>query len=377
MKLLYIDPQSFDNLSVYDTSLLSSLKVDINVVYLCSTRYDLPLLERSETIRVFDYNNKKGIYKILSYCGSLLKVWRIAKRYSPDVVHIQWLKIPQLDCLFYKLLKKTTHARLAFTAHNVLPHDSGDRYKRVFRRFYGEVDGIIVHDNNSKNDLIKEFCIPSSIVWVIRHGLLRYSYDNDTVEREKKDVTSKYHLDNKLVFSVLGIQSKYKGTQEVLEAWMSNEKLYNSNTIHLLVAGRCKELDYSKYTNVENITIEDGYISSERMKAIMLLTDVFLLPYKRISQSGILLSALELSRPFIVTDVGGLAEPLTIADVGWKIEGCTPNAIAKVLLKLVEGPNEVRIKKENTEDWARVKNAYSWNHIGDQTSTFYSKLLGQ
>ena len=90
---------------------------------------------------------------------------------------------------------------------------------------------------------------------------------------------------------------------------------------------------------------------------MMLLTDVFLLPYKRISQSGILLSALELSIPFIVTNVGGLAEPLKIADVGWKIECCTPDAIAEVLMKLVENPYELKIKKEKTEDWERVKNA--------------------
>ena len=107
---------------------------------------------------------------------------------------------------------------------------------------------------------------------------------------------------------------------------------------------------------------------------ILLDTDILLLPYKRISQSGILLSAISASIPVVVTKLGGLTEPFEVADIGWIIDNADAESLGKKLTYLANNVQEVREKKNNEKIWQAARDFYSWDEISQKTVDLYFSL---
>lgn len=377
MKIFFVDPQSYLNLAVYDKSLLANVCKIYEVTFLCSTQYDGGEISGVNVRPVFSYNKKKGIRKILSYIFSLLKIAKYTVAERPDIVHIQWLKIESVDYWIYRTIKAVIKSKIVFTAHNILPHNTGNAYLRIYKKFYHLVDAIIVHDENSKNELSTKLEINENKISVIRHGILNYKVNEEQIEAEIKDLQQRYHLnDSKLLLSVVGFQNKYKGTDVLLKAWTKSVETNNNNDYCLLIAGRCRELDFlNDISQCKNIYVEDEFISTERLIAILKLTDALLLPYKRISQSGVLLTAIEYGTPFLVTNVGGLSEPLAYGDVGWMIPECEEELLVDFLNNILPDHSAIKAKRSNSNGWDKVRAAYSWDAIGNKTSELYESLV--
>ena len=199
----------------------------------------------------------------------------------------------------------------------------------------------------------------------------------EKVEKEKKSILEEYGITPKqLVFSSLGIQGYYKGTDTLIKVWTNCTKLHDNPSCKLIIAGRCGVLDIESLEAFTNVIVENKYLSDERLMAFLKISDVILLPYRTISQSGVLLSAIGIKTPFLVSNIGGLAEPLLVADVGWKIEKCDEKMLETALIQLVESPQEVRNKKyDNALAWDMVKEAYSWEEIAKKTWALYCSII--
>lgn len=170
--IIYINPQSMRNLSIYDYGVMSEYKY--NIIYICSKYYDYKKLnDNIIQLKLFKYNKiSNPILKLLSYILSLINIFRVVLSEKPDVIHIQWFRVPVIDYFFYSLLKATTRARIVYTAHNVLPHNSGKKYFKIFKRAYNIFDKIIVHTQRTKEEICSTFNIPQNKINIIRHGLL-------------------------------------------------------------------------------------------------------------------------------------------------------------------------------------------------------------
>ena len=104
-KLVYVDPQSYRNLSMYDSSLLKGMK-EYKIIYCCNNQYDGPQLENVEFYPIFTYRQDMNpLAKILSYFCSLLVLIGILRTEKPDVLHIQWWKQCKLDYFFLFMYK--------------------------------------------------------------------------------------------------------------------------------------------------------------------------------------------------------------------------------------------------------------------------------
>lgn len=95
--------------------------------------------------------------------------------------------------------------------------------------------------------------------------------------------------------------------------------LQNNSHILFIIAGKGDIITPKMMHGYNNVLVINNFIPSEQLEAIMRVTDVQLLPYRTISQSGVLLSTIDKEIPYIATDVGGLSEPLSIASIGWLI----------------------------------------------------------
>ena len=109
---------------------------------------------------------------------------------------------------------------------------------------------------------------------------------------------------------------------------------------------------------ISNVVVEDRKISNEEFVYLLRHTDVYLLPYRLISQSGALLTALNERVPVLVSDVGGLTDPLKIAEVGWSVTPDDYNSLKHMLIHLSAHPNEVAKIKNDANAWNTIANEY-------------------
>ena len=361
MKIIYIDPQSYNNLADYDKYLLEN--IEAQKIFICSTNMPYNEIKNTRIIMNYDYHTKKSIFKILSYIISQKKLIQIIKNEKPDVIHFQWFKIPQLDIVLLKRIKKILpKVKVVHTAHNVLPHDSGSKYKRIYKKIYSTVDSIIVHAEITRSDINKEFNISKEKIVVIPHGFLPTKYKFQKTPSENSVIT----------FSFIGFLSDYKGLDILLEAWCGCPEILDNKTCRLIIAGAGDLNCLHSIPLGKNIIIENYFHNEEDLAKIISETDVAVLPYKRISQSGVLLTYLAEHIPVLVSNIGGLTQPFEIANVGWVLENLNSQCLTDRIMRIIEKKEELRNIKDNLENWKKIDEFYDWKSIGNTTLKLYS-----
>lgn len=371
MKVYYIDPQSYNNLSLYDYSLLSNVSGH-ELIYYHSDQYQLEKLPGSSQRCRFHYSTKKNaISKAFSYTCSIVSVFFDVLKEHPDVVHIQWIRLWCIDYIFAWLLLRFG-VRVIFTAHNVLPHVAKPSDEVHFRKYYRLVSDIIVHNSRTKDELIDHMGVVQDKIHVIFHGVMDSGIAQSDIDRRCEELRKELAIsDSDVVFSCLGVQKAYKGTTDVIDVWTKTE-LSNSKNVRLLIIGRNHGLDYSPVASLSNVYIKDEMINDLDFEAYLQLSSVVLLPYRKISQSGLLFSAVGRYSPSLITDVGGLSEPLKYGNIGWNIGKPDKDELAKEMLRLANSKQEIDAMKADKSQFDKVRSIYSWQEIGTVTSALYN-----
>jgi peptidoglycan/xylan/chitin deacetylase (PgdA/CDA1 family) len=103
--------------------------------------------------------------------------------------------------------------------------------------------------------------------------------------------------------------------------------------------------------------------------------DAVVLPYKRASQSGVLLLAYGFARPVVAYPVGGLAEAVEEGETGWLCARPDADALADALRSVVAaGPRECARRGTAGRDLAETR--YAWDAIAARTRAVYADALG-
>lgn len=109
--------------------------------------------------------------------------------------------------------------------------------------------------------------------------------------------------------SFVGRISKYKGIDLFIEAInIVHEKLPETEFV---IAGKSfggYEPDFDRIVNSERVTLVLDHLSNEEMVHIITDSQLIVCPYRDASQSGVVMTALALNRPVLVTEAGGLKE---------------------------------------------------------------------
>ncbi|MBD5434839.1 MAG: glycosyltransferase family 4 protein [Treponema sp.] len=337
--------------------------INAEKLYVCSINMPYKIISNAKIIKIYDYQSKKGIFKILSYITSQRHLLRIIKKEKLSVIHFQWFKIPQLDLEILKRIKKIMpQVKIVHTAHNVLPHDSGSKYKKIYRKIYNFVDKIIVHVEITKTEICNEFNCEEGKIDVIPHGYL----------------PSKFKLENTndsfFTFSFIGFLSDYKGLDILLDVWCNTPAILNNEKCRLVIAGAGNLPCLNTIPNDKNIVLENYFHTDEELAKIVAETDVAVLPYRKISQSGVLLTFIAEHIPVIVSDIGGLTQPFEQGKIGWILEELLPDALKKVLLNVIENPDMVNSIKHDKLLWSKIDDFYDWKNIGEKTAHLYEEL---
>jgi 2-deoxystreptamine N-acetyl-D-glucosaminyltransferase/2-deoxystreptamine glucosyltransferase len=115
-----------------------------------------------------------------------------------------------------------------------------------------------------------------------------------------------------------------------------------------------------------------GYVPFSEVSAYIAVADVLVLPYRHVSQSGVLFLALAEGLPVVATRVGALPEVLRDGESGVLVPPESPAALAEALIRvLADGDLRRRLAAGGRAVAAR----HTWPAIAEQTESALAGLI--
>jgi len=294
-----------------------------------------------------------------------------------DVVHVQWLTRVAMDMRFLRILRWCLRFKLVYTAHNILPHGGATTDDReLLARVYRGVDLVIVHGEENREQLAREFGIREERIRVLPHGA--FDLFMESGRPTKCDARHALGIpEDRIVLLFFGGIRRYKGFEYLVDAFRHLRA--EEPRLHLLVAGEIatsshdEHAYYSRYLDrlrgLPGLTFRDGYVPMEEVSTIFAASDLVVLPYVKTYQSGVVPLAYAAGRPVVVTDTGALAESVDPGKTGLVVPTKDADALADAIRTLVRDPDSLARMGEAACRFAEER--LSWSAIARRTLDAY------
>ena len=147
----------------------------------------------------------------------------------------------------------------------------------------------------------------------------------------------------------------------------------------LLIAGKPWENDFAVYQEIidknnlaENIILHTKFILHKDVEYYYSASDLVVLPYKKIYQSGVLMMTLSYERPALASNLPPLKEVVIDNENGFLFKSEDINDLAKKLnFILSDKENLQRIQKNGS---ISINEKFNWDEIGRLTKKAYQTL---
>jgi glycosyltransferase involved in cell wall biosynthesis len=326
------------------------------------------------------------IAELLFYYARLI---RYAARSSPEILHILWNgKLELFDRTILMLYYKARGKKIAFTAHNVngARRDSKDSLlNRITLGIqYRLCDHIFVHTEKMKNELCRGFNVGEDVVTVIR-----YPINNAIPDTGLTPVEAKKHLDLRIderVILFFGKVRPYKGIEQLIAAF-SQLSADGSVKYRMIIAGEpnkdaqayLRTLQYAvdSTCSAHQVILRFQFIPDEDLELYFKGADVLVLPYKEISQSGVLFLAYSFGLPVVATDVGSFREDIVEGKTGFLCRPDDPADLARAVRTYFASELFKNLRERRREITEYANTAYSWNAVAESTCNAYAKMLAR
>jgi glycosyltransferase involved in cell wall biosynthesis len=295
----------------------------------------------------------------------------------PDVIHVQFLPMlttpVPMDLWFVEYCRRRG-SKIVLTVHDLLPHDTGERYKATFDSLYARVDAIICHADSVRSRLATEFSVPEEKVSVIPHGPFFY----DLPATDSEETLRSFALEpGKALVLWQGIIFPYKGVDLLLRAWQQVEAKCGDACLVVVGTG-APELLQKIRAQVEGLKLQRvklhfRFVTSEELVALYRAADVVVYPYRAITTSGALATGLAMGKAIVASDLPVFGELLTDRENALLVDPQDSAALAGALIELVRD----RALRERLAGKVRAMNFgdESWHAIAKQTMETYERVL--
>ena len=296
--------------------------------------------------------------KLAEHVPDMLGYARAAR--TADVVHFQWLALPELDSHLLPAPRAGRPA-LVLTVHEALAHEPRRRQPAAQRRLYGRFDALVTHTEHGRSRLVDELGVAASRVHIIPHGALFHLARG---ERLAPPFAS-----DRPVALFAGLLRPYKGLDVLLEAWRGVEGA------ELWIAGMPRmQTAPLRAAAPPGVRFDERFIGDAELRGYLRRADLVVLPYREADQSGMALTVLACGKPLLVSDVGGLSELVAIGAARGVAPG-DAGALRDALRELLADPRA----RDSFGEKARAAAAqrYGWDAIAARTLSLYRSLLGE
>ena len=318
--------------------------------------------------------------RVLKLFEALLNMSALTARFfisPPQIVHVQYLpmlrwRLP-LDFWFLSFCRRRG-SRIVLTVHDLLPHDTAEAHKKVFKYLYKTVDAIICHSDHVKVRLEVEFGIPVMKVSVIPHGPFFYDLPPCSTEQMLPDLQL---MPGQLLVLWQGIIFPYKGVDLLLNAWQRVEA--EGVDACLVVAGTgapdlLNQLrEQVRQLGLRRVKLNFRFLSAEELVATYRAADMVVYPYRTITTSGALATGLALGKTIVASDLPVFREMLINRENALLVDPANPSELADALITLARNANlreqlAAKVSEMNFGD-------QSWRSIAKKTISVYKSAL--
>jgi glycosyltransferase involved in cell wall biosynthesis len=386
MKITMVDPGNFTPL--YDANLCHCLASRGHEVKLATSEFlfeAVPPLEGYQVEndffrRLARFGPLRGqtivrqLLKAAAYPIDIARWSSKASRSLPDVIHVQWSLLPLLDARIYARLRRAG-TRVVYTAHDVQPLPGSTWSSAGFAELHRLVDAVIVHAEEGRRRLINDHGVVASRVHVVPMGGPG-AYAPEPLPRDEARRRLGLQPDAPYLL-FFGLIKKHKGLDVLLNALALAVR--DRPDLRLLVAGepmgswRPYAQQIARLGLGRSVDLHLGYVPSEMMPVYFGASDVVVLPYRKIFQSGVVLAAYGLERPVVATRVGGLPELVQEGVTGLLVPASDPGALAEKLIHATA--DRARLAAMGAAGALLAQERHSWSRIAARHEEIYEATM--
>jgi glycosyltransferase involved in cell wall biosynthesis len=258
----------------------------------------------------------------------------------------------------------------------VTPHEPIRFQDVVYGRLHRLSHLTVAHSAFDKRRLIDEFGLDPDRVVVIPHG--EYGFFERQDDRPERDAARRrlgLGLEDEVVL-FFGYIREYKGLDLLFDAWPA--VMEARPKARLVVAGDAGRLSARRREQLRSLADRlgavhrFGYIPFSEVAGYFAAADAVAMPYRRVSQSGVLYLALSLGVPVVATEVGALPEVLTDGDSALLVPPESPAALAEALIRVL---GDRKLKECLVGGGRSVADRHSWPSIAESTEATFSEMI--
>jgi glycosyltransferase involved in cell wall biosynthesis len=345
MRIVIADPPAFT--PMYDHELAAALARAGADVELATSHFRFAALPPAEgyrrvarfyplSSRVFQRSRARLPLKATEHLGVVAALAAM----KPDVLHVQWLAVPQVD----------VHLRFrspsVFTAHDLIPRRTAGK-RALWSKLLARFDRIVVHSQRGRatlNDLgVDPVVIPHPV------------YPSAAVRAD----------DGQTILAP-GVIRPYKGLSDAVEL------VRRLPDARLLVAGD-PAMPLGELQQAPRTEWRLGYLSAGEFDRAFSDATIAVFPYRaELDQSGALLQALGAGVPSVVYDVGGLAEPVAEFGAGRVVPAGDIEALTDAARELLADPAALAAARAGAD---RARAALTWDNAAAGHLAVYRDLV--
>jgi beta-1,4-mannosyltransferase len=201
-----------------------------------------------------------------------------------------------------RLARWLGRTKFVWIAHNVVPHDVSET-SPLARRYVRQLDGI-VHLSHAGRALVEQiYDVPARTAQLVTvHGIYR-SITSPALPRNLLPL-------DQIRAVTVGQIKPYKNLEAIIDASRGLSQLEGT----IQIVGKAPDLKYAHDLETmaangnASLRFELDYLSDTDMEEVIDASDLVLLPYKRILNSGSAFRALSRYRPIVAPNMGSLPE---------------------------------------------------------------------
>ncbi len=325
--------------------------------------------------RLLKYPRLRRVLRGISYPLGHWHVLQDARRLKPDVVHIQWSRLPRFDVWLIRQLK-ALGISVVHTVHDVVPLFALESSTDPLRKIYEEADRLILHTQANVDDFLKVYPGFSKDRMRIV-PLIEFDKTDHRGKADKMQARQQLGLPLEVpIVLFFGSIRYYKGVDVLLDAF--KRAVATRPDLHLVIAGKADPLERAKIpaldqiTRLANVHLYEGFIPHDDLWAYYTAADVVVHPYRHIYQSAALITAMSFGRAVIVTDVGGMPE--TVDGNGWIVPSENPAALAEVMLEAVLDIKRLDVMGQRSRQL--IEDRHSGEVVANRLIAIYQELVG-
>tara|TARA_X000000368_G_C23040298_1_gene716546 strand:+ start:693 stop:1838 length:1146 start_codon:yes stop_codon:yes gene_type:complete len=332
-----------------------------------------------EDLRFYTFFSKiySSNYKFISglrwLLGASLSIMH-ARFFGSTIFHFH-IFYTNVLVLYNLFLVKLLFGKVALTIHDVSSFADPSSSSIVGRIMYKLTDLIFTHNEFSREEIIKIAPLLKESIHIVPHGNY-IPFIN--IQKDKKK--SREYLDlpaDKTILLFFGMIKKVKGLEVLLKSFRKVVDK-NTNTI-LLIAGSPWQNDFKVYQQIiddnnlsENIILHTKFIPHEDIEYYYSASDLVVLPYKKIYQSGVLMMTLSYARPALVSDLPPLKEVITDNENGFLFNSEDVDDLASRLNQILSDKDN--LEKVRVNGNILIKTKFGWDEIGRLIKNAYQTI---